>query len=78
MDSDLYDNITLFDTDLSQLNVKDPDTLFCRIESNLQELIDVYSVYDPYNKVIGKLSRIMNTIYDLHENCNLDVRESYE
>lgn len=72
-----YNNINLFDTDLSQINIKDPDTLYCRIKSNLQSLIDLYSVYDPYNPDINKLSNLLNKIYELHENCNLDIVEDY-
>lgn len=76
MDSGLYyDDITLFDTDLSQINVKDPDTLYYRIKSNLQELISIYSVYAPYNNDKETLENILNTVYSLHENCNLDVQE---
>ena len=76
--SDFSDNLTLTETDLRQLNVKDPDTLYYRIKNDLQELIDIYYIYSPQSKDIGRLNTILDTMYDLHENCTLDVQEDYE
>ena len=76
--SKFSDNLTLTDTDLNQLNVKDPDTLYFQIKTNLQELIDIYYIASPSSKDIDKLNSILDTIYTLHENCTLDIQEDYE
>ena len=78
IDSDYNNTINIFESDLNELNVKDPDTLYCRIESNLQALIDIYSIYSPFNKDINKLTSILDTIYTLHENCTFDAQEDMD
>ena len=70
--------VDLFESDLNNLNIKDPDTLYFRIKNNLQALIDVYSIYTPFSDDIPKLNNILNEVYELHENCNLDVQEDYD
>ena len=70
--------VDLFESDLTNFNIKDPDTLYFRIKNNLQALIDIYSVYDPFNEDIPKLNTILNELYDLHENCTLDIPEEYD
>ena len=73
-----YDNISLFESDLNEVNLKDPDRLYSKIENNIQSLIDVYSIYDPFNSHISELTDILNRVIRIHEECNLDVGDEYD
>ena len=69
------DLINIFEANLDEINVKDPDTLYFQIENNLQSLIDIYTIYDPDSKDLDKLNLLLTKVYELHEHCNLDVVE---
>jgi hypothetical protein len=73
-----YNDITLFESDLDEVNLKDPDRLYYRIENDIQSLIDTYNIYDSFNPDVDELNEILDKVTRLHEHCRLDVTDEYE
>lgn len=56
----------------------DPDTLFLKAKSSIQKLIDLYSIYCPERRYdLTTLSSMYSKLDQLHEECNLDIQETY-